>query len=93
MQIQNKGVSLHHERQTNNPLDKINAMKTYTEIKSIVDAQDELMMLSKPVSLTEAEWSFYLEMDKLERYKQSLQNQLIDADNKIETLNAQNGIF
>ena len=68
-------------------------MKTYSEIKLIVGAQSELEMLSRPTSLTNEEFSFYLQMEKLQLGKQSLENQLFDKINEIETLNAQNGIF
>ena len=47
-------------------------MKTFNEIKQIVDAQDELNMLDKPESLTREEYKYYLSTCELEGVIKSL---------------------
>jgi len=61
-------------------------MKTYNEIKSIVDAQDELEMLSKPESITNEEYKYYLNVDKLQREINSMKLELERKENELDTL-------
>ena len=61
-------------------------MKTYNEIKSTVDAQDELEMLSKPESITKEEYTYYLSVEKLEREINSMKLELESKEKELDTL-------
>lgn len=67
-------------------------MKTYKELKKIVDQQSELS-LDKPDSVTSEEWAFYNQMELLQNELQRAKNAVLDCERKIETLNALNGIY
>jgi hypothetical protein len=61
-------------------------MKNFNEIKSIVDAQDELEMLSKPESITKEEYTYYLSIEKIEREINSMKLELERKENELNIL-------
>jgi hypothetical protein len=60
-------------------------MKTFNEIKQIVDAQDELNMLDKPQSLTREEYKYYLSTCELEGEIKSLRLELDIKEAELST--------
>ena len=61
-------------------------MKTYNEIKAVIDSQELNAYFEKPEIITDREYRYYLAVDKLQREVESLRVELERKEKELDIM-------